>query len=343
MNPAHHIETERLSLRVCGPADASCLWRILDESRDQLAPWIAPPTAPSTSDDAARLLRSFRVRFDLDQGYLYGIFRRQDGELIGCADLLPGRWALGYWVHRDFAGVGYATEAAAALTKLALCVLGAERLEIHCDAAHGDGWRVANYLGFRRQTTVHEAAGRAWTIWALRADELDTSHAGTARIFASDRLWRTVTDDWAEAAPSSPPAWPQLLRHLRATQTIVAEKETSLTVAVHLALDNDQPMTEVVSAQLAWMLDEPQVVLRAFVDSADSFALGDALVHSGLMGAGALCLEDHDFFLHHAMSLDNPAEVGRAVRLLAHKAACLRQRRQPESSRQLRLLTSLAD
>lgn len=82
----------------------------------------------------------------------YAIFT-PDGELVGSAGLHnrvgPGALELGYWIHSDHTGKGYATMTAVALTRAALALPGIERVVIKHDAANTKSGAVAARAGFR--------------------------------------------------------------------------------------------------------------------------------------------------------------------------------------------------
>jgi RimJ/RimL family protein N-acetyltransferase len=341
MNPVYQLETERLILRVLSPGDAAELWRPLDESREHLARWLDPPAAPMTIDDAARLLRRWRARFDLDEGYVYGIFLRQEGRFIGCAELLAKPWALGYWLHRDFMGHDYAAEVAAALTRVVLGLLGAERLETSCDPEDEASWRIAERVGFRHETTVRAADGREQMVWAMRSDALEGSRAAATRLCASDGIGRTLLDDRGQA-PAPLAAWTELVRYLGATRTILAG-EASFTVSVRTTLDGHELLTQVVSGALVCFFDEPRLVLRARVAGADAITAREALLRNRVLSAGALCLDHDELCLRHAMSFADPAEVEQVLHQLAYEAARLRQRCLAAAPRAAPVLTCLAE
>jgi len=44
-----------------------------------------------------------------------------------------GAREIGYWIHQDYINQGLATEATAALTKVAFAIDQVTRIEIHCD------------------------------------------------------------------------------------------------------------------------------------------------------------------------------------------------------------------
>jgi ribosomal-protein-serine acetyltransferase len=98
-------------------------------------------------------------------------------ELVG-ADTIE----VGYWLHADATGHGYATEATAALVRAVFDHLGAPRVAICHDPVNAASGGVPRRLGFRRVGTVDDAVlpGRqaadgsarpATTVWVLAADD----------------------------------------------------------------------------------------------------------------------------------------------------------------------------
>jgi ribosomal-protein-serine acetyltransferase len=85
-----------------------------------------------------------------------------DGEVIGAASLMtrmgPGVLEIGYWVHSDYTGRGYATAAAVALTQVALSMDTVEKVAIRHDARNRASARVAERAGYvevgRRPSTL---------------------------------------------------------------------------------------------------------------------------------------------------------------------------------------------
>ena len=61
---------------------------------------------------------------------------------------------IGYWCCTSFTGRGFVTEAVRAVTRFAIDHLGAERLEIRCDALNLPSNRVAERVGFELEGTL---------------------------------------------------------------------------------------------------------------------------------------------------------------------------------------------
>lgn len=97
-----------------------------------------------------------------DEGsqWAYAIFDKED-RLIGSCGLHdrvgPGALEIGYWLHSDHTGRGYATMAAAALARAALDQPGVDRVVIKHDAANPASGAVARRAGFHEvQRRDHE-------------------------------------------------------------------------------------------------------------------------------------------------------------------------------------------
>src|SRR4051794_89051 len=122
--PAYRIHTQRLVIRCWDPADAFMLQAAVHESLDHLLPWM--PWASSEPEDIQvkiERLRTFRGKFDLNQGLIYGIFNEDQTRVLGGTGLHTRLESdareIGYWIHKDFINQGLATEISAALTKVA--------------------------------------------------------------------------------------------------------------------------------------------------------------------------------------------------------------------------------
>ncbi len=167
------IETPRLLVRRWTvddvPAIAAAITANLDHLRAWL-PWVAQE--PLSRRERIALIRSWDEGWDAGGDAVYGIF--VDGLIVGGCGLHnrhAGALEIGYWVDKDHVGRGYATEAAAALTDVALAAPGIERVEIRHDRANLVSGRVPARLGYRRVGEVEvEPAAPAETgvhvVWA---------------------------------------------------------------------------------------------------------------------------------------------------------------------------------
>ncbi|WP_437486443.1 GNAT family N-acetyltransferase [Sorangium sp. So ce1014] len=181
--PPSRILTARLALRAWRPEDAPLIREAIDGSLAHLRPWM--PWAvhePSSMDATTVLLERFRDDFAAGRDFHYGIFTRDEREVLGGTGLHPrigpDAIEIGYWLRETATRRGYASEAVARLTRVALEELGVSRVEIRCDPRNTASAAVPRRLGYRHVTTLEANAltpagePRDTMVWAQTAAEL---------------------------------------------------------------------------------------------------------------------------------------------------------------------------
>lgn len=182
------VRTARLTLRPAVADDLAATWeyrRLPEVSR-----WLT--RAPATPEE-------YREQFLDPERLARTVVVELEGEVIGdlmlkvedawaqaeVADRARGTQAeLGWVLHPEHAGHGYATEAVRALIDLAFDDLGLRRVTAGCFAANEASWRLMERVGMRRETvTVRESLHRSgeWLDgmgYALLADERRSTDAG---------------------------------------------------------------------------------------------------------------------------------------------------------------------
>jgi RimJ/RimL family protein N-acetyltransferase len=200
--PAYRIVTPQLLIRCYNPTDASLLEASVSESLEHLLPWMPwAAVEPEHLDAKVERLRRMRANFDMGNEFVYGIFNPQATRLLGGTGLhtRAGSNALeiGYWIHKDFTNHGYATEASAALTKLAFEIHKIGRVEIHCSVENKASASVPRKLGFTCEATLRKrsfAYGHAsdQLVWSLFADEYPNTPCSKLEIAAYDAAERRI-------------------------------------------------------------------------------------------------------------------------------------------------------
>jgi RimJ/RimL family protein N-acetyltransferase len=173
--------TDRLTLRPATTDDADATWRF--RRREDVGRWIT--RAPATLDE-------HRTWFRAPDSLARTLVIEHSGTVVG--DLMvriEDAWAqaeiaerargmqaeLGWVLHPEYAGHGYATEAVRELLRLCFEDLGLHRVTATCFAGNEASWRLMERVGMRREFyTVRDSLHRSgeWLDcvgYALLADE----------------------------------------------------------------------------------------------------------------------------------------------------------------------------
>jgi RimJ/RimL family protein N-acetyltransferase len=174
---ALQVSADRLVVRQWRDDDVPRLHAAVIESLDHLRPWMPwVVKEPLSLDQRRDLVAGWERLWDAGDR-LCGMF--VDDRVVGGCGLHqrigPGGQEIGYWVHVDHTGHGYATAAARALTDMAFAMPGITRVEIHHDVANPASGRVAAKLGYTQVHDVRrpvEAPGETGVqrIWRLERD-----------------------------------------------------------------------------------------------------------------------------------------------------------------------------
>jgi RimJ/RimL family protein N-acetyltransferase len=191
----YRIETERLVIRCYDPRDAPLVKEAIDSSLEHLRvfmPWI--DDEPQTLAAKVELCRRFRAAFDSGENFVYGIFDRGEEEQLGGTGLHPrvgpGGLEIGYFTRAGAVRQGIATEAGAALTRVAFEVCGADRVEIRIDPRNTASFGIPRKLGFPEEATLRRRlpgregeSFRDVAIHTLFRDDYDPAIAPPLRAF----------------------------------------------------------------------------------------------------------------------------------------------------------------
>jgi RimJ/RimL family protein N-acetyltransferase len=153
------FDTERLTIRSPMPGDGVELQAAVAETLDDLRPWMPWADHVPTVEEEEELVRAGRVRFLQRTDLWLLLFLKGTHTLVGGSGLHRMDWdvprfEIGYWVRKQFAGQGYITEAVIGVSHFAFEVLGAHRVEIHCDSNNERSRRVAERAGFELEASL---------------------------------------------------------------------------------------------------------------------------------------------------------------------------------------------
>jgi RimJ/RimL family protein N-acetyltransferase len=179
------VRTPRLVLRRWRQSDAAVLKAVLDANLAHLQAWLPwAMSEPSPIELLEERLGLFAQQFDAGEEWLFAIWSGSAGRLLGGAGLHlrigEGGLEMGYWLQADATGKGFMTEAADALTRLALQQPGIERVQIRCDPENVASAAVPRRLGYRYLRTIPNAtvkpsgAARDSMVWEITRGEIES-------------------------------------------------------------------------------------------------------------------------------------------------------------------------
>jgi len=153
------IRSARFDLHLWSVDDAPALRAAIDESLDELLPWI--PFAreePTTMADLHARLARYEEDFYAGGDMLYSVRDAGTKHLVGGVGFYRrvgvGALEIGYWIRTGRTGEGIATEVTGAMTEVGLALDGVTRLEIHVDPTNWASARIPRKLGYHHRETV---------------------------------------------------------------------------------------------------------------------------------------------------------------------------------------------
>lgn len=186
IHPLTPIYTPRLVLRCWKPSDAPLLKAALDSSLAHLLPWMPWARAePTPLLELEARLAGFAEDFRQSRDFIYGIFNRDESEVLGGSGLHqrngPQDVEIGYWLRQSATGQGFVSESTAALTTVAFATWPLETVTIVCDPENRRSAAVPARLGFACQGTFTARSSQP-------GRDLDL-------------IWRTSRAAWAARSP----------------------------------------------------------------------------------------------------------------------------------------------
>ena len=154
VSPEPHlpIQTARLRLRRLVPGDLAALHSI--HSREDVTRWLY---WDPRSEDEVRASLDAHVARPFDEGVVLAI--DLEGELIGTANVAVGehrQGEIGFMLHPDHQGHGYATEAAEAMLELAFETYDLHRVVGRLEPRNAASASVLERLGMRKEAHLIE-------------------------------------------------------------------------------------------------------------------------------------------------------------------------------------------
>jgi RimJ/RimL family protein N-acetyltransferase len=160
--PPERIATARLLLRRFTRRDIGSLTEAVQASLPALNEWLPWAHPGYKRDDAANYVRDSLEAWKEGRAYDFAIRKRGEARRhIGNISVWPvsrltRTGEIGYWIRTDDTSNGIATEATAAIVKMAFDDLGYHKLVLRIALGNRQSERVAEKLAFSREGVLRE-------------------------------------------------------------------------------------------------------------------------------------------------------------------------------------------
>ena len=176
--PPQTLAVQTAVLARVRPADAEELAAAAQASLEHLRLFLPWATSEGVTIEAEReFTRHAEEQWDAGAEYIYLLRQAGGGPVLGSFGLhrrlVPNAIEIGYWLHVDHTGHGYATAAAGALTQAGLALTGIDWVEIHTDVANTASAAIPRRLGYHLDRVIDHAiqapgeSGRH-QVWVMR-------------------------------------------------------------------------------------------------------------------------------------------------------------------------------
>jgi ribosomal-protein-alanine N-acetyltransferase len=159
--PTEELRGRLVAIRPFAPDDAQALLDLRMRNLEFFRPFEPSSVAvPATLAEQQTRLDAERADWEADRGYVFGIFRSPDGELVGrvaLSNIARGAWQngiLGYFVDHDHTRRGYATEAARLAIRFAFDSAGLHRVMAGVMPRNDPSIKVLKAAGLRHEGTA---------------------------------------------------------------------------------------------------------------------------------------------------------------------------------------------
>lgn len=178
--PTLTVQTPRLDVRPLLPSDADPVTEIFADKQTQR--WLPFPQEFGQIEGRSWCTEMASERRDSGAGDHYGIVRREDQRLVGCAWTKRTDWVgrsteVSFAISADTRGLGIAHEAVDALTLALVLEHGFQRIELRVAPGNVASRRVAEKAGFTYEGLLRNAgyvhSGRVdLEVWSIVAADL---------------------------------------------------------------------------------------------------------------------------------------------------------------------------
>lgn len=151
------IVTERCLLRPYREGDSVHVYPAIDESRNEVRPWIFWADTTDTVEKSEEFVRRSMSQWASRENLNIGAWTKDGSRYLGGSGFHRINWdvpslEIGYWIRTSETGNGYVTEWVRALTHHAFHHFECNRLLIRCDVGNTKSRAIPERLGFQLES-----------------------------------------------------------------------------------------------------------------------------------------------------------------------------------------------
>ncbi|WP_100407832.1 GNAT family N-acetyltransferase [Bacillus solitudinis] len=144
-------------ISILEPRHADELFSLIDGSRDSIGKWLAFPEFTNEVQDTKTFIEKSLNRFANNNGFWAGIWHKE--KIAGSIGYLYLDWGnnkteIGYWLGKEFEGLGLATKACDLLIGHAFRELNLNKVEINVATQNFKSKVIPERLGFTKEGTI---------------------------------------------------------------------------------------------------------------------------------------------------------------------------------------------
>nr|WP_183072773.1 GNAT family protein [Oceanobacillus bengalensis] len=150
---------EHIVLKQLEKTDAKELFQRTDDSRDYLREWLPWVDGTTTVKDSLAFIEHTLESFEAKRGITFGIFYKE--QLTGSISYNSIDWTnkigfIGYWLSKDYQGLGLMTDAVRALIDYGFYDLGLNRIDIRAAYENNKSRALPERLGFIQEGRIRQ-------------------------------------------------------------------------------------------------------------------------------------------------------------------------------------------
>jgi ribosomal-protein-serine acetyltransferase len=148
---------EESYISILEPRHAEELFSLINSSRESIGRWLSFPGFTNEVKDTKLFIEKSLTRFASNNGYWAGIWYK--GQMAGSIGYLYIDWKnkkteIGYWLGKDFEGLGLATKACSLFIENAFEELKLNKVEINVASKNVKSKAIPERLGFIKEGTI---------------------------------------------------------------------------------------------------------------------------------------------------------------------------------------------